>query len=295
MRLPMIAACVMSCGMHAGILFFLPAPSFQYTPPPKTPSDVELVTVAVPLPPALQSVPADTSSENTPSPPTTPTYDASKITPPDLQRLDGAVERTTSGLSMQLTMPALQLPPPRPEADTQEQVPLPLPDTTGVVAAMLEPSPVAPGKAAGTDKQLGLGEVPLGTKQSPSRMGMPQVDARLVAPPRPTNPPFVASPALEPQFGIQGPVAKREPLVRPPPPSVQIHSESDIALKFWVRPDGVVSRVIPERKGDAALEAVAMRYLEGWRFTPLPPYEPQEEQWGTITIRFLLPKRGAQN
>jgi TonB family protein len=74
-------------------------------------------------------------------------------------------------------------------------------------------------------------------------------------------------------------------------PAVQVYAESDITLKFWVRPDGMVSRVLPERKGDAALEVAAIRYLEGWRFTPLPPHEPQNEQWGTITIRFLLHER----
>jgi TonB family protein len=53
----------------------------------------------------------------------------------------------------------------------------------------------------------------------------------------------------------------------------------------------VVSRVLPERKGDTALEVAAIRYLEGWRFTPLPPHESQVEQWGTITIRFLIRER----
>jgi hypothetical protein len=34
-----------------------------------------------------------------------------------------------------------------------------------------------------------------------------------------------------------------------------------------------------------------MRYLEGWRFTPFSPQEPQVEQWGMITVRFLLHAR----
>jgi TonB family protein len=66
-----------------------------------------------------------------------------------------------------------------------------------------------------------------------------------------------------------------------------VQAESEITLKFWVRPDGVVSRVLPERKGDTVLEAAAIRYLEGWRFTPLSLQEPQVEQWGLITVRFL--------
>jgi TonB family protein len=90
---------------------------------------------------------------------------------------------------------------------------------------------------------------------------------------------------------MQGPVAKREPVYRPPLPKVRVDAEGEITLKFWVRPDGVVSRVFPERKGETGLEVAAIRYLERWRFTPLLPYEPQDEQWGTITVRFLMQER----
>jgi len=50
-----------------------------------------------------------------------------------------------------------------------------------------------------------------------------------------------------------------------------------------------VSRIVTVRKDNTALEAAAIRYLAGWRFSPLLPHEPQEEQWGTITVRFLQP------
>jgi TonB family protein len=295
MRFHMVAACTLSFGLHIGMLLLLPVPSFQHALAPEIPKEVELVTVAVPLPPALQPLPPEPSSAGAPPSPVAPTYDASKIAQPDLQRIDGAIEAMTAGLSVQLGMPTLQLPPQQQTETVPETLPLPPPDTSGVVAALLEPSPLDPGKVAGVDKQTGLGEVRLGTKQSPSRMGLPRIDTRLIAPPLPTTTPTITSPPPESQFGIQGPVAKREPLFRPPLPEVRVQSESDITLKFWVRPDGVVSRVIPERKGDVLLEAAAIRYLESWRFTPLPPHESQEEQWGTITVRFLLPKRGAQN
>lgn len=291
MRLHMIAACVLSFGVHSGILLLLPAPSLQYAPPPEPPSDVELVAVDVPLPPVLQPPPPEPPPEESPSLPTTPTYDASQIAQPDLQRIDGAIEKMSAGISMQLSMPGLQLPSQHQAEEAPEPSISPPPDTTGVVAAMLEPSPFVPGKQAGLAKQVGLGEVRLGTKQSPSRLGLPTVDPQLVAPPLPTPPPVFSSLPPEPAFGIQGPVAEREPLFRPELPEVQVQTESEIALKFWVRPDGVVSRVITERKGDTALEAAAIQYIEGWRFTPLPPHESQEEQWGTITMRFLLPQR----
>jgi TonB family protein len=286
---------MLSFGLHLGVLLLLPAPSSQHALAPDLPKDVELVAAAIPLPPALQPPPPEPSSEKAPSPPATPTYDVSKIAQPDLQRIEGAIEALTAGLSVQLGMPALHLPPQQQTETVPDMVPLPPPDTAGAVAALLEPSPVAPGKVAGVDKPVGLGELPLGTKQSPSRMGLPQIDSRLIVPPLANTSPTFAVPPPESQFGIQGPVAEREPLFRPPLPEVQVDNESDITLRFWVRPDGVVSRVIPERKGDVILEAAAIRYLEGWRFTPLLQYEPQEEQWGTITVRFLRPKQGVQN
>lgn len=295
MRFHMVAACMLSFGLHTGLLLLLPAPSSQHTPVPEAPRDVELVTATVPLPPALQPTPAEPPTAAPPTQETSPTYDASKIAQPDLQRIDGAIETMTAGLSAQLGMPALQLPSQQQSAAAPDMPPLLPPDTTGAIAALLEPSPLVPGKVAGVDKQVGLGEVRLGKKQSPSRMGLPQVEPQLIAPPLPTALPSLPSSPQEPQSSIQGPVAEREPLFRPPAPEVQVYSESDITLKFWVRPDGAVSRVIPERKGDAILEAAAMRYLEGWRFTPLAPHERQEEQWGTITVRFLRPKRGIQN
>jgi TonB family protein len=145
----------------------------------------------------------------------------------------------------------------------------------------------SPGIRSGEEQAVRWGEVRLGEKQLPSRLGLPTLDQRLIARPLPETP--SAQPALPPvpPLGIQGPAARREPLSRPTLPEVQVQAEGEITLKFWVRPDGVVSRVLPERKGDATLEVAAIRYLEGWRFTPLPPHEPQIEQWGTITIRFL--------
>jgi TonB family protein len=156
---------------------------------------------------------------------------------------------------------------------------------------MLEQSAPAGSPATSAEKQMAQEQIRVGEKQRPNDPGLPKLDQKLLARALPTPPPALPVPAPGPPFGIQGPVAKREPMYRPPAPKVQVSAESEITLKFWVRPDGVVSRVLPERKGDTALEVAAMRYLEGWRFTPLPSYEPQVEQWGTITVRFLLQER----
>ncbi len=133
----------------------------------------------------------------------------------------------------------------------------------------------------------------LGQKQAPSRWEMPKIDCPLLAPPPPeaAAPVTLPIPAPEPELGIEGPVAKREPLSKPPPPEVVVRTNSEITLKFWVRPDGVVSRIETLRRGDTGLEAAAIRYLSNWRFSPLLPHEVQEEQWGTITVRFLRPTR----
>jgi TonB family protein len=219
------------------------------------------------------------------------TYDATKIMPLEREKLDGAIEKMRPGMSAQPPLPALQLPVPRRPETGAEPPPPPPADLSALTTAILEQSLQSPGVPIGQDKPIGWGEVRLGDKQIPSRLGLPTLDQRLTARALPeTAPPRAVLPAL-PQFGIQGPAARREPLYRPTLPQVQVQAESEITLKFWVRPDGVVSRVLPERKGEAALEVAAIRYLEEWRFTPLPSHEPQVEQWGTITIRFLLRER----
>jgi TonB family protein len=225
------------------------------------------------------------------SPTTAVAYDATKIVPFAKEKLDGAIEKMGAGVAAQLPLPPLELPTAGRLEAGPAAVPLPPAPVAAVATALLEQSLQSPEVPSGADKHAEWGAVRLGDKQIPSRLELPTIDQRLVArnlsvtpSPRPALPP-------PPQFGIQGPVARREPLYRPALPEVQVQAESDITLKFWVRPDGVVSRVLPERKGDAALEVAAIRYLEGWRFTPLPPHESQAEQWGTITIRFLLRER----
>lgn len=87
--------------------------------------------------------------------------------------------------------------------------------------------------------------------------------------------------------GITGPAAMRQVLYRPSSPRVEVERDTTVLLKFWVRPDGTVGRVIPEKKGDPRLDAVAVRFLKAWRFNPLA--EDSGEQWGTISIVFRRP------
>ncbi|MBI4641449.1 MAG: energy transducer TonB [Candidatus Tectomicrobia bacterium] len=91
-----------------------------------------------------------------------------------------------------------------------------------------------------------------------------------------------------PSYGITGPASGRQVISRPPPLELDLKVEAEIELKFWVLPDGTVGRVIPLKKGDAQLEAEAIRYLKKWRFNPVAARSGDEESWGVIPFKFLL-------
>ncbi len=264
----------------------------------EVPRDVELVAMTLPDPQALNvndTFDLAPAPQPPPPPPKALTFDNSRIAPISHKQIDGMIEQASKGASMALNMPALELPEHQPP-ETSALPPLPPPpvDTSDVVAALLESSPDDPSQPQGKASAIGLGQLRLGQKQAPSRLGTPKIDPQLLAPPPPpiaTAPVTLPIPTPKPELGIEGPVAKREPLSRPPLPEVVVVADSEITLKFWVRPDGVVSRIVTVRKDNTALEAAAIRYLSGWRFSPLLPHEAQEEQWGTITVRFLRPTR----
>lgn len=289
MRLHFIVAFGLSIAAHVGffLLVFVPVPRLAL--PPETLAEVELIQAEIPEP-APPQVPPPESQPAPPSSTVLPMYDASRIAQPDMQQIDGAIEKMSVGTSMQLAAPQLTLPERQPDVAV-DPLPPALPDAAGVATEILEAATLPSGVPTAVDTRIGLGQARLGDRRSPSRLGVPRVDRMLVAPPPSLASLPVTLPPLESVYGIEGPVAQREPLFQPSLPAVEVLSESTIALKFWVRPDGAVTRIIPERKGDAVLEAAAIRYLEGWRFTPLASHESQEEQWGTITIRFLPPTR----
>jgi len=63
---------------------------------------------------------------------------------------------------------------------------------------------------------------------------------------------------------------------------------ADITVRITVDPQGRVVGSLPLRKADARLEQAVSDALARWRFNPLPPGAPQENQSGTITFRFRL-------
>ncbi len=86
-------------------------------------------------------------------------------------------------------------------------------------------------------------------------------------------------------FQIEG--LSRAPVSTPLP----VYSEqvnAVIKVRIVVDPQGRVIRRIPLLKGNARLEQAVMDALLRWRFNPLPPNAPQENQTGQVTFRFTL-------
>ena len=90
-------------------------------------------------------------------------------------------------------------------------------------------------------------------------------------------------------FGLSGPVAQsRQVLFRPELPKISLARDVSVDFRFWVRPDGSVSRIETLKIGDLELVNVAERFLQQWRFSLLPAEVAQREQWGTVSIVFRV-------
>lgn len=62
-----------------------------------------------------------------------------------------------------------------------------------------------------------------------------------------------------------------------------------VSVRFEVRPDGSVGRLIPLKKsGSPEIDQEVQRTIRSWRFSALPSNVPQQAQWGTITFRFVV-------
>ena len=90
------------------------------------------------------------------------------------------------------------------------------------------------------------------------------------------------------RLGVEGPISVRKILFQPPLPKVVAEHSVQIKLKFWVTPSGIIDQIIPVERGGAQMESVAIRFLKGWKFEPLPSEVRQERQWGILTVKFLV-------
>lgn len=80
---------------------------------------------------------------------------------------------------------------------------------------------------------------------------------------------------------------ERAPQVQPMP-AYAAEVEAVITVRFQVKPDGTVGRIIPLKKMNPELEREVISTLRSWRFSRLPAGVPQRAQWGTITFRFVF-------
>lgn len=80
---------------------------------------------------------------------------------------------------------------------------------------------------------------------------------------------------------------QRSPVIQPLPSNTQ-GVEAVITIRFQVRPDGSIGRIIPLKKMNPELENQILTTLRRWKFSELPSGVPQQAQWGTITFRFVM-------
>ena len=94
-------------------------------------------------------------------------------------------------------------------------------------------------------------------------------------------------------YVITGPVSQRNLLrwFKPTYPRWAEVSgiEGEALLRFWVLPNGQVSKVqVEQTSGHVDLDQSAIVAIKKWLFEQLSSQEEQTSQWGTITIKFKL-------
>jgi Gram-negative bacterial TonB protein C-terminal len=270
---------ILSVLLHAYIVLWGPPlsmPTSALRSPPEVEVQLREWPVASPTTPPLEAVKIEE-----PPAASTPVPAAKPALPPNTQALQEAVQTALTpvhpgGVEVQLPerLPAL------PTLDSQQD---PIRLAEGLRDSLqYEPRPSdVPALPDLPAPELRRTEAkalpPLPTLAPPAR--------REAAPARPAT---ITLPSPQVTSLIKGPAADRRVIFQPPPPNVTVESESDIELRFWILPNGAVGRVVPVKKSDPRLEALAINYLRLWRFTPLPSDTLQDEQWGIIPFKFRI-------
>jgi len=85
---------------------------------------------------------------------------------------------------------------------------------------------------------------------------------------------------------ISGEVAQRKVTYRPAAPRTTTMMNGTVHIKFWVDPDGTISKMVPIMRSNSDLERIAMDYLQKWRFEAVDSSVGRQN--GTIPIRFMI-------
>jgi TonB family protein len=276
----LVIGLVLSLLIHAYIVMWGPPFSMPTPDSPRSAAvEVQLREwpAPVPTPPSTESlkIEAPPPALPTPVPPPKP------VLPPNTQALQEAVQTVLT--QVRADRVEVQLPerlPPLPALDAQT-------DSISLAEAVKESLQHEPRLA----DSPGLPDLPAPDRHSVEVRDLPPLPT-LERPVRretaPTRPATMTFPAPQITSPIKGPAAERQVIFQPPAPSVTVDSESEIELRFWILPNGAVGRVVPVKKSDPRLEAIAMNYLRHWRFNPLPSDSLQDEQWGVIPFKFRI-------
>jgi hypothetical protein len=257
-------------------------PSFSIsTSALRPPPEVEVQLREWPAAPPATPPPDAVKVEELPPALPTPMPAAKPTLPPNMQALQDAVQTALTPVhpdrvEVQLPERLPALTPPEPQHD-------PIRLAEGLRDSLqYEPRP-SDGAA--------LPDLPPPERQGAEAKALPPLPT--LAPPArrevaPTRPATIALPSGQVASFIKGPASERHVIFQPPPPSVIVENESEIELRFWILPNGAVGRIVPVKKSDPRLEALAINYLRHWRFTPLSSDTPQDEQWGIIPFKFRI-------
>ena len=268
--------------LHAYLVVWGPPLPLQF-PAPNQPTEVEVQLQERPTP-AMPAPEEPVKIAESPPPAPTPIQPAKPAVPPDTKALQEAVQagRSDGGVprvAVQLPEPPLSMPPAEPSSEALRMAQS-LADSLQPESRLADLSapPPLPEPARQVAERKELPPLP-SLERALRREGAPSRPATLGLPP--------SSPA-NPASHIKGPAADRRVIFQPPLPSVTVENETEIELRFWILPNGTVSRVVPLKKSDPRLEILATNYLRNWRFNPLPPDVPSEEQWGIIPFKFRI-------
>lgn len=105
---------------------------------------------------------------------------------------------------------------------------------------------------------------------------------------------MAAAPANKPSVTISGQISGRKRvrcgLPRYPDWAIKQGASGTVVVKLFVAADGSVREnlTIESTSGYPALDELVANALRNWQFGALEPGTPQDDQWGRITVRFVL-------